>query len=130
MDNVKIGEILEPGSEEQQKKRAEQVRAGFWKTARKAARSIPFMDEVVAAYYCAMDPRTPFRVRGTLLAALAYFVLPFDFVPDILLGIGFTDDVAVLMTALAAIRSHITPAHREAARKALEEADSSKASAG
>jgi len=123
MDDVKIGEILEPGSEERQKKRAEQVRANFWKTVRKAGRSIPFVDEVVAAYYCAMDPHTPFRVRGTLLAALAYFVLPFDFIPDMLLGIGFTDDVAVLMTALTAIRSHITPAHREAARKALEESD-------
>ncbi|PRD43488.1 DUF1232 domain-containing protein [Phyllobacterium phragmitis] len=123
MDDVKIGEILEPGSEEQQQRRAERVRAGFWKTVRKAGRSIPFMDEVVAAYYCALDPHTPMRVRGTLLAALAYFVLPFDFIPDFLLGIGFTDDVAVLMAALAAIRSHITPAHREAARKALENRD-------
>ncbi|RCS25223.1 DUF1232 domain-containing protein [Phyllobacterium salinisoli] len=123
MDDVKIGEILEPGTAEQQRKRAERVRAGFWKTARKAGRFIPFMDEVVAAYYCALDPQTPFRVRGTLLAALAYFVLPFDFIPDFLLGFGFTDDMAVLMTALASIRSHITPAHREAARKALEESD-------
>ncbi len=79
------------------------------------------MDEVIAGYFCALDPNTPMKVRGVLLAALAYFVLPLDSIPDFLLGFGFTDDVAVLTAALAAIRSHITPAHREAARSALEE---------
>ena len=79
------------------------------------------MDEVLAGYYCALDPNTPTRVRGILLAALAYFVLPLDSIPDFLLGFGFTDDLAVLTAALTAIRSHITDAHRAAARKALAE---------
>lgn len=119
MDDVKIGEILEPGSEEQFNKRRKKVKSGFWRTAKRAARAIPFMDEVVAGYYCAMDSRTPLRVRMTLMAALAYFVLPFDIVPDMLLGIGFTDDIAVLMAALTAVRIHITPAHRAAAKHSL-----------
>ncbi|URQ74657.1 MAG: YkvA family protein [Candidatus Ochrobactrum gambitense] len=122
MDSVKIGEILEPGSESDFKKRSERVKQGFWKAARRAGRMVPFMDEVVAAYYCALDQNTPTRVRMTLMAALAYFVLPFDIIPDMLVGIGFTDDVAVLMAALTAVRTHITPAHRLAARQALEEA--------
>lgn len=121
MDSVKIGEILEPGSESDFKKRSERVKQGFWKAARRAGRMVPFMDEVVAAYYCALDQNTPTRVRMTLMAALAYFVLPFDIIPDMLVGIGFTDDVAVLMAALTAVRTHITPAHRLAARQALEE---------
>lgn len=121
MDDVKIGEILEPGDENTYQERKAKVKHGFWKTVRRAGRHIPFMDEVVAAYFCALDPQTPRRVRMTLMAALAYFVLPFDFVPDILLGIGFTDDIAVLMAALAAIRTHITPAHRAAAKTALQE---------
>lgn len=119
MDEVKIGEILEPGDEEQFHKRRDKVKNGFWRTAKRAARSIPFMDEVVAAYYCALDTRTPMRVRMTLMAALAYFVLPFDIVPDLLVGVGFTDDLAVLMAALTAVRVHITPAHRAAAQRAL-----------
>ncbi|GGA88885.1 hypothetical protein GCM10011491_15860 [Brucella endophytica] len=123
MDKVKIGEILEPGSEEKQRERENRVRKAFWKTVRKAARYIPFMEEVVAAYYCALDRNTPRRVRLTLMAALAYFVLPLDFIPDFLLPFGFTDDIAVLMTALNAVRSHITPAHREAARAALTKLD-------
>ena len=123
MDSVKIGEILEPGSESDFKKRSERVKQGFWKAARRAGRMVPFMDEVVAAYYCALDQKTPTRVRITLMAALAYFVLPFDIIPDMLVGIGFTDDVAVLMAALTAVRTHITPAHRLAARQALEETE-------
>jgi uncharacterized membrane protein YkvA (DUF1232 family) len=120
---VKIldGEILGPEvvSAEEEAKRSNRVRRGFWTTFRKAARYVPFADELVAAYYCALDPKTPHRVRATLLAALAYFILPFDALPDILAGIGFSDDITVLVATIAMVRAHITPAHREAARKAL-----------
>ena len=96
-----------------------EVRDGFWRTARKAARQVPFMDDVVAAYYCVLDRNTPLRAKGILIAALGYFVLPVDAIPDILLGFGFTDDIAVLSAAIAAVRAHITPAHKAAAREAL-----------
>ncbi len=123
MDSVKIDEILEPGDDGDFNNRSDRVKKGFWKTARRAGRMVPFMDEVVAAYYCALDQNTPMRVRMTLMAALAYFVMPFDIIPDMLVGIGFTDDIAVLMAALTAVRTHITPAHRIAAREALREED-------
>lgn len=128
MDDIKIGEILRPGNESDFRKRSEKVKRGFWRVLHKAGRHIPFADEIVAAYYCALDQRTPLRVRMTLMAALAYFILPFDAVPDLLAGIGFTDDMAVLMAALTAVRSHITPAHRLAAQNALQEKDESKQS--
>lgn len=98
-----------------------ELREKFWRTARKAARQVPFMDEVVAAYYCALDGNTPFRAKAILLAALGYFVLPTDTIPDVILGLGFTDDIAVLTAAIAAVRAHITPAHRLAARQALQQ---------
>ena len=60
-----------------------EVREKFWRTAKKAARQIPFMEEVVAAYYCAMDKNTPLRAKGILVAALGYFVLPADTIPDV-----------------------------------------------
>jgi uncharacterized membrane protein YkvA (DUF1232 family) len=95
------------------------VRTKFWRTAKKAAAQIPFMDEVVAGYYCAMDKHTPLKTKGILLAALAYFVMPADTIPDLFLGIGFTDDFAVLAAALASVRAHIKPAHRLAAQETL-----------
>lgn len=95
------------------------VRENFWRTVKRAARHVPFMEEVVAAYYCALDRRTPLRAKGIILAALAYFVLPADTIPDFVLGLGFTDDIAVLTAAITAITAHIRPAHRAAAKAAL-----------
>ncbi len=117
--DVLIGEILEPGDEDRQEKREKNVREKFWATTKRAARKVPFMDEVVAAYFCAMDPATPAKVRGILLAALAYFVLPLDLLPDFLAMVGFSDDVAVLTVALSAVGTNITDAHRKAAKTAL-----------
>lgn len=121
MDKVLEGEILGPEvvAPADEATRSERVRRKFWATFRKAARYIPFADDLVAAYFCALDPETPHRVRAVLLAALAYFILPFDAVPDILAGVGFSDDVTVLVAAIALVRAHITPAHREAARRIL-----------
>jgi uncharacterized membrane protein YkvA (DUF1232 family) len=96
-----------------------EVREKFWRTAKKAARQIPYMEEVVAAYYCAMDKNTPLRAKGILLAALGYFVLPVDVIPDFVFGLGFTDDIAVLTAAITAVSAHITTAHRQAARDAM-----------
>ena len=121
MDELRIGEILEPGSEEEQERRETRVREKFWATARKAARRIPFMEDVVAAYYCALDSRTPATSRALLFSALAYFILPFDLVPDVFLGFGFTDDIAVLIAAFQAVQSNIRPEHYEKARQTLDE---------
>src|SRR5438477_11164696 len=78
----------------------EQVRRGFWSKARRVAAKLPFAEDLLATYYCAFDPATPFHVRAALMGALAYFVLPFDVVPDILPALGYTDDAAVLVAAL------------------------------
>ena len=95
------------------------VDAGFWKKLIRVAGKIPFAEEAATAWYCARDPETPTRVRATLLAALAYFVMPVDFIPDIVAAFGFTDDATVLMAALGLVSSYMKPRHREAARKAL-----------
>lgn len=123
MDDVKIGEILLPGEESDQEKRARKVKAGFWPTFRRSVRQLPFSRDVVAAFYCAIDPSSPRRVRGILLAALAYFVLPFDAIPDILAVVGFSDDIAVLAAAIGTVRANLTPAHYERADLALADPD-------
>jgi len=120
-EKINFGRILAPVSRGKQQQRERHVRERFWETVRRAVRYMPFAEDVVAAYYCAFDPQTPFRVRGILIAALAYFVLPLDLIPDWLAGIGFTDDMAVLMAAFSAVSSNITPAHRAAAHAALSE---------
>jgi uncharacterized membrane protein YkvA (DUF1232 family) len=112
-------EILGPEDAEE---KASHVRARFWPTVKRALRTIPFITEVVAAYYAMLDPTTPTRARMVLIGALLYFVTPLDFVPDLVLGLGFLDDASVLMAALAAVRGSNKDEHRAAARRALADA--------
>ena len=95
------------------------VRRDFLPKLKQGLAHIPFAEDLLAAWYCAMDNKTPLKVRGTLLGALAYFILPLDLVPDFVLGLGFTDDMAVLFTAISLVRNHMTPAHRAKAQEAL-----------
>jgi len=95
------------------------VRRGFWAKATRVAAKLPFAEDLLAAYYCAFDHATPLQVKAALLGALAYFMLPFDAIPDFLPFLGYTDDAAVLLTALRLVAGHIRPEHREAAQAAL-----------
>jgi uncharacterized membrane protein YkvA (DUF1232 family) len=99
------------------------VRERFWDKLRKTLGRVPFMEDALAAYYCAMDSKTPTYVRAVLLGALAYFIMPFDVIPDIILGFGFTDDASILIAAIAAVRSALAPEHFEQARAFLEKAE-------
>ena len=95
------------------------LRRNFWRKLARVAAQIPFAEDLLAAYYCAFDQETPRHVKVTLFGAIAYFVLPLDAVPDFLPVIGFTDDAAVLATAIKLVIDHITPRHREAAKGKL-----------
>lgn len=94
--------------------------SSFWDKVRRTAGKVPFVDEVVAVWYCARDPATPARVKAILFGAVAYFVLPFDVMPDFLAVLGYGDDLAVLLGAIRAVRPHITDDHRDRARAALQ----------
>jgi uncharacterized membrane protein YkvA (DUF1232 family) len=98
----------------------ESVRKRFWIKLKRVVSRLPFAEDLLAAYYCAFDKQTPRHVQVTLLGALAYFILPFDFIPDMMPVLGFTDDAAVLATAIRLVASHITSDHRDAARAALK----------
>ncbi len=97
----------------------DRVRRGFWAKVRRVAVALPFAEDLLAAYYCAFDRATPRHVQAALVGALAYFVLPFDVIPDMMPILGFTDDAAVLATALRLVAAHIRPEHRDAARQAI-----------
>jgi uncharacterized membrane protein YkvA (DUF1232 family) len=94
----------------------------FWPKFKRFAARLPFAEDLLAAYFCAFDRNTPRHVQGVIVGALAYFVLPFDVIPDMLPLVGFTDDAAVLATAIRLVAAHIRPEHRQAARRVLARA--------
>jgi|GEM_PF-1621828 len=81
---------------------------------------ITFATQATAMYYALRDPKTPLKVRALIGAALAYFIMPFDLIPDWIVGIGFTDDLAVVMMVLRKLAGSITEEHYELARRRLK----------
>ena len=95
------------------------VARGFWPKLRKWAPHLPFAPELLSVYYCARDPATPTSAKALLMAALAYFVMPFDAIPDVLAGVGFTDDAAVIAAVLALVGRNLKPVHKAQAQEFL-----------
>jgi uncharacterized membrane protein YkvA (DUF1232 family) len=95
------------------------LRRKFWRKLRRVVAQVPFAEDLLAAYYCAFDRATPRRVQLALIAAIAYFVLPADAIPDWLPVVGFTDDAAVLAATLKLVADHIREDHRAAAKEKL-----------
>ena len=103
-------------------RRQETLRAKFLPRLKSVLAKVPFAPDLLAAYYAVLDRQTPMKVRVVLAAALAYFIFPMDVIPDVIVGLGFTDDAAVLYAALRTVSGAIQPHHREAAERWLNEA--------
>ena len=115
-----MAQELSPAEADKLKRDRASVERDFWQKLKATCRKIPFIDDLTAVYYCAMDPATPLQVKAILFGALAYFVLPFDLVPDFVALLGFADDAAVLYAAIRAVLPHIKPVHRDRAKEALD----------
>lgn len=116
---VRAADWEQPRTARQRARDEETVRRGFWAKMKRVAAQLPFVDNLLAAYYCAFDRDTPMHVKAALMGALAYFVLPIDGMPDVMPLLGYTDDAAVLATAIRMVAGHIKPEHKAAAAAAI-----------
>ncbi|GAK86372.1 hypothetical protein JCM19238_3962 [Vibrio ponticus] len=90
----------------------------FWhkmkKSAKRAGEELAVMG--IKSWLALADSNTSVRHKAVLGGALAYFVLPTDMVPDVMAGVGFTDDMAALTLAANSVGSAITDEHEAQAR--------------
>lgn len=98
----------------------QRVDEGFWPKIRRVAAKIPFAKQALSVWYCAKDDDTPLAAKGMMFAALAYFVLPVDAVPDFIAGLGYTDDAAVFTALMAVIGKNLKQRHKAAAQRDIE----------
>lgn len=120
--DVNVNEVLDPSKAlvpATVRVNEERVERGFLPKIRKVAAKVPFAADALSVWWCARDPETPTAAKGMMLAALAYFVLPTDALPDILPVIGFTDDAAVFAALMAILGRTLKPRHKQAARAFL-----------
>ncbi|WP_447060452.1 YkvA family protein [Vibrio alginolyticus] len=93
----------------------------FWRkmkgSVKKAGEEIAVMG--IKSWLAMADSNTSVRHKAILGGALAYFVLSTDMVPDVLAGVGFTDDMAALTLAANSVGNAITDEHEEQAREKL-----------
>lgn len=95
---------------------------GFWNKLRRYAlvAGQAVVEKALALYYCALDPETPTWAKSIIYGALAYFILPLDAIPDAIPVGGYTDDLGVLLAALAAVAGHLKDTHVERAKETLK----------
>ncbi|MBK6286203.1 MAG: DUF1232 domain-containing protein [Gammaproteobacteria bacterium] len=78
------------------------------------------VEKVLWLYYAAQRPDVPRWAKLTIYAALAYFVLPTDAVPDLLPAIGYADDLGALSAALLTVAAYVDEDVKQQARLRLQ----------
>lgn len=76
------------------------------------------VEKALVLFYVLRDPATPNRARAIVIGALGYFIMPLDAIPDLIPGVGFTDDLGALAVAFTLVAMHIRPEHIQRAKKA------------
>ena len=75
---------------------------------------------VLILYYATFDKRLPVKDHLMVMAALGYFILPIDIIPDALIG-GFADDAAALLYVFKHIWKNLSPETMQKAKEKLRE---------
>lgn len=102
-----------------EEEKIEKIKQGFWPKVKKVAGKVPFLADAIALYYAMLDPETPLKAKLTIAGALAYFLTPFDAIPDILFGAGYLDDAGVVAAVLAAASIYVKDEHKKKAQEFL-----------
>lgn len=94
----------------------------FWDKVKKYARVAGegVLEPALQMYYAAQDRDTPTWAKSTMYGALGYFISTIDAIPDITPVVGYSDDLGVLVAALAAVASHIKEEHKQKSKETIK----------
>ena len=97
--------------------------SALWRKLKKVAGKVgrKAVYHVLVLYYVARDHAVPTSLKIKVFGALGYFILPLDFIPDAILGLGFTDDILALAWAVFSLRKYITPDIKAKARARVDQ---------
>lgn len=93
----------------------------FWGKLKQVAKTagMKVIYPAMLLHYIMKSNEVSLKSKLIISAALGYFVLPIDFIPDFAPLIGFTDDAGVLLLVLRQMAKEITPEIRKNAREHL-----------
>ena len=96
---------------------------GLWekikKYSKKAGSSAVYA--VLLLYFVLQKEEVPKKNKAIIIGALGYFILPVDLIPDVALGVGYTDDIGVLLAALWQVAMYIDDDVKNQAKEKLKD---------
>lgn len=94
-------------SEDKYKREAEFIADRFEEKMLSVGKRVRFANDLLALYRYMTDPEIHWTRKSLVAAALVYFVVPFDSIPDFAPVIGFLDDVGVIAAAVTYLGSQL-----------------------
>lgn len=95
----------------------------FWdklkKFGKKAGSSVVYA--VLLLYFTLQKPEVPVKAKTIIIGALGYFILPLDLIPDVAVGVGYTDDLGALGVALFQVAIYIDDDIKNRAKEKLKD---------
>lgn len=95
----------------------------FWEKIRSIAKRTgsAVIRPVLTLYYTLKDGDVPIKDKLFIIGALGYFIIPTDVIPDFIVGLGYTDDLAVIAILLKQVKDNITPRIEEKVESKINE---------
>jgi uncharacterized membrane protein YkvA (DUF1232 family) len=83
--------------------------SSFWDKLKRYATTAgrEVVEKALLLFYAAQEEKAPAWAKGTIAAALGYFIVPLDAITDLAPGVGYADDLGVLVLAVAAVATYI-----------------------
>jgi uncharacterized membrane protein YkvA (DUF1232 family) len=102
--------------EKEVRERIEYVDENLWGKLEKSGKRISFAKDILALYSYMKDPFVKWYRKAIVVAALIYFIVPIDTIPDITPLFGYLDDLGVIAALLKYLGSELIPYYPEGYR--------------
>jgi uncharacterized membrane protein YkvA (DUF1232 family) len=95
----------------------------FWEKMKRYAKTAgrEVVERALLLFYAAQEEKAPAWAKGTIAAALGYFIVPLDAITDLAPGVGYADDLGVLVLAVAAVATYINDDVRAKTTRKLDD---------
>ncbi len=110
------GESNKNIDEEEVQKKIDYVDENLWEKLEHSGKRISFAKDILALYNYMKDPLVRWYRKAIVVAALIYFIVPIDTIPDITPFFGYLDDIGVITALLKYLGSELMQYYPESYR--------------
>lgn len=95
--------------EEVYRQQARQVNDRFEEKLERVGGSLRFAQDLIALFRYFMDPGVAWQRKTIVVAALLYFIIPIDAIPDLAPFVGYLDDFGVILAVTKYMSNELVP---------------------